>query len=556
MTHSAASFETMGPAETGVGDSFFRRGTVAQSMLLVLAGWCVWRPVETYPATAVVVAACLLGWAAWGWRRTPRGSNSWPLTGVLAGVLTASGMAGWDPASAVVEIALLAAAVALVWLASRSTPPEHWPALLALVISVLAVWGVWQVTGGLEQAAAEIERLPEGMRAAAAERVASGRAFASQALPSHLAVLLATALPLLLVRLRRRVSAAPWAVGSALCIIGLVLTRSPVGAALAIGACGVLALGPRRKGLIWIPLVLILVLVVVVVGRTDVVELEPVKLRLDNWRTALWVWSHAPAAGVGVGGFAQAAQAVPFEVGNRPRHAHSMPLEWLAELGPAGLLVFALATFALWRLLRDLWPQRPELSVALAVIPAHNLIDFSLYSSGVALAWAVLVGWGLSFVNQNREPAPQTARGRIVLVSALALALAATAFHATSIVVEQSAATQANPIERYDEAMRARRLAVWRIDPLGLVADAALQAGEPRLISAAAAELDRSRWLRPRSAAIASLRARLAIAAGDAPTAVAEAWLAAREQPSHQSHVENLEALLGRIEPGDADVDP
>jgi hypothetical protein len=134
--------------------------------------------------------------------------------------------------------------------------------------------------------------------------------------------------------------------------------------------------------------------------------------------------------------------------------------------------------------------------------------------------------------------------------------LAATVLHVTSIAVEESAAVQKNSIERFNGAIQARRLAPWRVDPVGLVANAALEAGDPQLVSAARAELDRSRWLRPRSAAIASLRAQLAIAAGEAPTAVAEAWTSVNEQPSHQSHIENLEALLSRIEPGAVDDDP
>ena len=160
----------------------------------------------------------------------------------------------------------------------------------------------------------------------------------------------------------------------------------------------------------WVALLLVSVLVVVIVGRRDVVELEPVRLRLDNWRTAVWVWSTAPAAGVGIGGFAQAAQAVPFEVGNRPRHAHSLPLEWLAELGPVGLLGVVFAGLALWRLLRRLWPVRPDLAVALAVVPVHNLVDFSFYGSGVTLAWAVLVGWAMAFVSASSEPEPELRR--------------------------------------------------------------------------------------------------------------------------------------------------
>jgi O-antigen ligase len=442
------------------------------------------------------------------------------------------------------------AAVMLMWLASRVSPPERWPALLALVISTLALWGLWQVATGMDQAASAVGQLPVGIQTAAAERLASGRAFASQLLPSHLAVLLATALPLLLWRLRLRWSALPWMVGSVLCVVGLVLTRSPVGAALALGACGVLAVSRGKRLLLLTALVLVPVLVAAIAGRGDVIELEPVQLRLDNWRTAIWVWSTAPASGVGVGGFAQAAQAVPFEVGNRPRHAHSLPLEWLAELGPTGLLAFVFAGLALWRLLKKLWPKRPDLAVALAVAPLHNLVDFSFFGSGITLAWAVLVGWAMAFVNTSSEPEPAPARDRVVFVAAVAAVLAATVLHVTSVMVEESAFERKIPSERLEWALEARRLAPWRVDPLGLVATAALETGDSQRISEARAELDRGRWLRPHSAALAGLRAELAVAAGMAPTAVSEAWISASEQPYDETRAENLESLLGRLDSG------
>lgn len=289
MTLSEVSVELIESPAEGAAGSSSRRDVVAHGALLALAGWCVWRPVETFPSTAVVIAATVLSLAVWAWQRTPQGSNPWLIVAVAALVLVASGITGWDPASAFVEIALLAAMLALIWQASRSSPPEQWPALLALVISALGLWGLWQVAGGMDRLVPQIGDLPEELRTAAAERLASGRAFASQSLPSHLAVLLATALPLLLVRLRPRWSAAPWIVGSALCVTGLALTRSPIGSALALGACSALALGRKKRAIIWIAPVLIVVLAVVVVGRSDVVELEPVELRIDNWRTALWV---------------------------------------------------------------------------------------------------------------------------------------------------------------------------------------------------------------------------------------------------------------------------
>jgi len=542
-------------SDRAIGVSGTWRDTIAQGILFILAAWCVWRPVETFPLSAILVAAAVLGLAVWAWRRTPKRSNPWMIAGAAGCVLWSSGAAGWDPASAVVEISLLGAAVMLSWLASRVSPPERWPAVLALVISTLALWGLWQVAAGMDQATSSIGQLPAGIQEAAAERLASGRAFASQLLPSHLAVLLATALPLLLWRLRLRWSALPWVVGSVLCVIGLVLTRSPVGAALALGACVALALGRRKHLLLWVVLLLVPVLVVVIAGRGDVMELEPVQLRLDNWRTAVWVWSTAPAAGVGIGGFAQAAQAVPFEVGNRPRHAHSLPLEWLAELGPIGLLVGFLAGLALWRLLRRLWPVRPELAVALAVIPVHNLVDFSFFGSGVTLVWAVLVGWAMAIVNTSSKPEPVPARGRVVFVTALAGMLAATVLHVTSVMVEESAAAREVPSERVDGALEARRLAPWRVDPLGLVASAALETGDPRRLSEARAELDRGRWLRPHSAALAGLRAQLAVAGGMAPTAVSEAWISAYEQPSSEARAESLESLLSRLDSGAEDDD-
>jgi hypothetical protein len=76
-----------------------------------------------------------------------------------------------------------------------------------------------------------------------------------------------------------------------------------------------------------------------------------------------------------------------------------------------------------------------------------------------------------------------------------------------------------------------------------------------QLVSAALEELEEGRWLHPRSAAIASLRARLAIAFGDAPTAVAEAWTAAAEQPSNEIRVETFEAILERLDPRAHDDD-
>jgi hypothetical protein len=294
-----------------------------------------------------------------------------------------------------------------------------------------------------------------------------------------------------------------------------------------------------------------MVLLFAVVVRGDVLELEPVRLRLDNWRTAAWVWSTAPPAGVGLGGFGQAAQAVPFAVGNRPRHAHSLPLEWLAELGPVGLLAALAAGVALARLVRDLWRSRPDLAVAVAVVPAHNLVDVSLFGSGVALPWAVLVGWAVAVRGPTTAPG-RGPRGRALAVAVAALVVAATVLHATSVTVLDAAAARSRPEERYAEALTARRLAPWRPGPVELMAVAALDSRDTATVAAAAAELERARRLRPRSAAFADLRGLLARARGHAPTAVAEAWAARRAHPENTVYRQRLERLLHQMqgEPG------
>jgi hypothetical protein len=510
-----------------------------------------WRPVETHPWSSVLAATLVLALTAWGWRRVSPNAVQGLATAAIAGcVLIAAGLLGWDPASGIRELWLFAALIVVVWLASREAPPDHHPAVLAVLLSGLAIWGIWQVGGGLERAGVQATELPTTIQAGVIERAASGRAFASQLLPSHLAALLATALPLLLVRIRPRWKATPWIVGAALCVVGLVLTRSPVGAALALGACAVLAIARKSsKRLLWVVLLLLLALAVVTVWRGDVMELEPVSLRLDNWRTSLWVWSGAPAAGVGPGGFAQASQAVPFEVGNRPRHAHSLPLEMLAEFGPAGLAAFLFAAWALWRLVRSLWPLRPELAVAVVVIPAHNLVDFSLFGTGVALPWAILLGWAIAFRHPTavQERAP---RGRVLLVVVATLALAATILDATSRTVEMSVAARPSPDERLLGALQARRLAPWRVEPVGLAAISALETGDRQHIAIAAEEIDRAHWLRPHSAALAGLRARLSLALGDGPMAVSEAWNARHGQPANTQHEALFDEVLQRLDPG------
>ena len=529
-----------------------RRAALPALALLGVALLTAWWPAETTAFTPTVNALAVLCLVPWSHRRTGGRELGQGLlvAGAAAAAAALSAAGGLDLTTATGELALAAAVAALVWCASREEPPETVVRWLALGLAALALWALWQVAVGFERAQLDVAWLPEVLRDNAAERLASGRAFASLLLPGHLAAVLATALPILAAGVRRSWRSVGWLAGSLLCGLGLVLTRSPIGIGLALLALAALVVR-RRRGLLVGALVLLAVgLLAVVASRGDVGELAPVRLRLDNWQTAVWAWRTSPLTGVGLGSYGQSTRAVPIEVGNLPAHAHSLPLEWLAEMGVAGLLAAALAIAWLVDLLRRLWPRRPELAVALAVVPLHNLVDFSLYTSGVALPWAVLLGWGVAAARPARpvvEPSPR----RELLVAAAALTVAAALLHAASATVESAAQSAGSAGQRVDGSLVAQRLAPWRASPPLLTAAAALEAGDEDRFSAAAGALDRARRWRPRSAAVAAAAAELELARGRVPTAAAGAWTAQYVQPRSAERRGAWMDLLTRLEEAD-----
>jgi hypothetical protein len=527
-------------------------------LLVVVAVWTAWRPTETVPVTSALLAISILLLTPWSWKQTRSTAvRKWlmPL-GLVASYLVLGAISGWDRSRAVSELGLILAAAALIWVASRQVPPAFWRTFLALGIALLSLWAVWQVTFGFEQARAGLVDLPPAIRETAAVRLGLGRAFASLPLPGHLAVLLATCLPLLLPVWRgddeQKAAVMVWLqwLGCALCVIGLLLTRSLLGAGLAACACAALFIkASRRRAMVAIA-VMVAVVGLVVIMRSDLAELEPVRLRLDNWRTAVWVWSASPISGVGLGGLGQASQAVPFTVGNRPVHAHSLPLELLAELGVIGLGLIIAGAIWLVRHFRCLWPEQPRLAVAIILIPLHNLADFSLYVSGVAVPWAVLLGWSLAAV----RPPPtcgeveQPARGRVLMVLATALAAAFAIAHCTSVLLERAAAGSETE-HKLSAASIASQMAPWRARPIELTVVSALDSDDPDALATAQQALARGRWLRPHSANLANLEARLALKQGRFDLAVTASWEASRAQPASKHYRESLSSLLTVLEP-------
>ena len=503
--------------------------SVAHSLLLSLAIGAAWFPVESRPWMAVAIGASGLTLSTWGWRRTGRAATCTLLA--CAWILLAmsfSAASGWDPSRAVGEIGLMAALVTLVWLASRSRPPAVFPAVVAGGLAGLALWGLWQTVTGLEAIRPAIDELAPTARAYAEERAASGRAFASLPLPSHLAVMLATALPLLAARFRATPKGLVWIATALLAFVGLLATKSPVGLGLALIALIPVLVARHRVVAGIIAGALAIGIVAVVAVRPDVALLEPVSLRLDNWRTGVWLWTTSPASGVGVASFAQASQASPLFVGNRPAHAHSLLVEGLAELGPVGLIGVGVLGVWLVLLIRRLWKDHRSLAVAVAVVPLHNLVDFSIFVSGVAVPWAVLLGWAIAqgTPEAERSPANQP-KGRLAMVTAVCLALGATILHTASEEIERAAAAASSPTMRFTGAQQALVLAPWRVEPQFLLAASAIDSRDRALLDRAWHRLDQLRWLRPRSAALAERRSRLAMVRGDLSSALAEAWIAA-----------------------------
>jgi hypothetical protein len=516
--------------------------------LVAVAVATAWAPVETHPLNAVVIAAVVLFSSPWGWRRSGPGTvAALEIAAAALAALCCSAASGFDPSRGVGALALAAAVVALAWLASRSQPTAGEVTVFALGLAALALWGVWQVAGGLDGAAGALQQVPEPARAYARERLASGRAYASLPLPSHLAVLLATALPLLLRRVRADRLGIIAGIGAATAVVGLALSRSPVGILLALAAALMVLVGGRRRPAIIAIVLLAGSLAAVVAARPDLSRLEPVALRMDNWRTAVWLWQTSPADGAGVSSFAQATQGSPLVVGNRPAHAHSLPFEALAELGPAGLAAVALLAIGMIRLVIVLWPRNRALAAAVVVVPVHNTVDFSLFVSGVAIPWAVLLGWGIATASKELHPA-RRARGRVALVAAAAAALAMCVLHFTGTTVEQAAASRAGAVDRYDGALASLRLAPWRVQPQFLLAAAAMDSGNPMLLDQAWQELDRRRWWRPRSAALAERRFRLAIARRDLSAAVSELWSAVELGPPDEGRAAELSRMLFRLD--------
>lgn len=517
-------------------------------MTAVLGLAAAWFPVETAPWGGVAVAAILLVLLTVGRDlRLPR-----PTMRVLAlflplGLWTAAGLVtGWDRSAAVSELGLATIVVLVLLAASREQPSDAAVETLALGLTLLVAWALWQVAYGFSADLGAVSSVPQGMRAIVRQKILTGRAFASFTQPGHLAVLLATVATLAAGRIAGGSRRWLWAGVLLVSGIGILLARSPLGAGLAL--LGVLLAGSGRSRRIqWLALAGFAAVLVLLVGlRSDLGRMEPIRQRAQNWRQAVWVWRSAPIMGVGLGGFGQAALADPGPAANHPQHAHCLPLELLAELGPIGL--GAVIAFYLW-LARLAWkcrPRDPGLAAAILIVPVHNLFDFSLYMWGVAIPWALLVGWAVAEVHAPEVVIldPVAARRfRPLVIAGCGLVLVVAVLSATAATLERAASTVADPGRSSALAARALAMAPWRLRALQPLAAAA---GSPARLGAVIEELDRARRWRPHSPALALAAAEALTRVPDPPAAVAEAWSARAYAPPRSGIAAMSRDLLTR----------
>jgi hypothetical protein len=275
-----------------------------------------------------------------------------------------------------------------------------------------------------------------------------------------------------------------------------------------------------------------------VAWRPDLLALTPVRLRWVNWQTAWSVLISHPLLGAGLGGIGQAGLATPLGVVNITPYAHNTYLQLVAELGIGGLGAVVLAVSSLVALVRRGLRSEPALALAVAVVPLHNLLDFSVYVPEVAIPWAVLAGTLAARV----LPLPTRRRLSSWWLVAIIAAGALLATLEWRGALDTTAALGMPQESRVSALLTAARWRPWSCESIMLAAGEAVAARAPMPeIAAVDTALASCAWVRPRSASWAEARARLLLVLGRPGEAFAWAGEARRRAPL-RSDLETLEA--------------
>lgn len=255
-----------------------------------------------------------------------------------------------------------------------------------------------------------------------------------------------TGLGVFAVRLHRRAAPSGQALlgtGIAACLLGLVATESRGGLlGLLCGAALFLLLAPiRQRRWAFVALAAAAVLALWLVPDTLVARLQHVGIELgargsrpDIWRSTVTLWLAFPWFGTGLGTYADVSATTQLpHLGGHLEHAHSDPLELLAETGVVGmaLLLVAMGLF-FWRALRKRRCQGDRdhaflaagATAAVAAICVHGLADFNLQIPANVAWFALLAGMAAGLHGGHRRLTLQ----RPLLVAATASCCVAALF--------------------------------------------------------------------------------------------------------------------------------
>ena len=182
--------------------------------------------------------------------------------------------------------------------------------------------------------------------------------------------------------------------------------------------------------------------------------------RVELWQVALRLWASAPILGVGPGAFG--TQMTQYQIGPVfSQYAHNTYLQVAAESGTLGLLamvaVIALVLVVAWRRLgaggeAESW-LRLGLIAGVASFAAHNIVDFTWYVPGVALAFWFLAGLAVSDHEKAPSEGAHPTLSRYLLVGAMVVMILpmVAVFAGTSMAVNAKSLSNQGVAEQADE---------------------------------------------------------------------------------------------------------
>ena len=223
--------------------------------------------------------------------------------------------------------------------------------------------------------------------------------------------------------------------------------------------------------------------------------------RVDLWRTALDEYADHPVVGSGAGSYEHYwNEHRPFV--HKVRDAHSLYLEVLAELGPLGLALLALALGVplLGAFFARGHPLVPAAAAAYVAFLVHAGVDWDWELPAVTIA-ALACGIGIIAAAARDEERWLAAPVRWAAVAAT-LAVAPVAFvglvGASALSAGQDALDRGRWSKAEDEARKAARWWRWSPEPWQRLGEAQLGAGDTSAAAASfrkAVSKDRHDWL-------------------------------------------------------------